>query len=156
MERCSTPSWLHVQYQILDLLTAEAVRLIDGASPSVHGVIIALVFFVLGIDDVFDLTLFLHVRTGFRVVDIKIHVGRVVPIHERSRWLIVESFGGLQVCGRLGGLTRLNRRNILAVTLAGGDIVARILRQLIEPTLDDMDYCACLELVLLQLMARRM
>ncbi len=26
----------------------------------------------------------------------------------------------------------------------------------IEPTLDDMDYCACLELVLLQLMARRM
>ena len=26
----------------------------------------------------------------------------------------------------------------------------------IEPTLDDIDYCACLELVLLQLMARRM
>ena len=49
-------------------------------------------------------------------------------------------FGQVHPCWGDGTLAAAARKHALAI----------------EPALDDMDYCACLELVLLQLMARRM
>ena len=49
-------------------------------------------------------------------------------------------FGQVHPCLGDGTLAAAARKHALAI----------------EPALDDMDYCACLELVLLQLMARRM